>query len=145
MRVGLVACGKTKLAHAAPARELYTSTLFRFAKAYCQEHYDLWYVLSAKHGLVHPETVLAPYDQSLADATPQARWRWGFAVAEDLRRLHPTGVSLHAHAGRLYTHPLENANLVLLHPLYGMPIGKRLGWYKRMATIQDASRAPTPS
>lgn len=31
MRIGLVGCGKTKLDNAAPARDIYTSPLFRAA------------------------------------------------------------------------------------------------------------------
>ena len=47
MCIGLVACAKTKQAYAAPARESYRYPLLRAAAAYCREHYDRWYVLSA--------------------------------------------------------------------------------------------------
>ena len=58
--VGLVACASQKLQRPAPARELYVSQLFKKASAYAGLTCDRWYILSAKHGLVHPDTVLEP-------------------------------------------------------------------------------------
>jgi len=50
---------------AAPARFLYTGDLFR-ASVKWAESWDLpWVVLSAAHGIVGPDQVLAPYDVSL--------------------------------------------------------------------------------
>lgn len=63
--VGLVACSSQKLQHPAPARELYVSALFTKASAYAEQSCDRWYVLSAKHGLVRPETSLELYDMRL--------------------------------------------------------------------------------
>ncbi|MBT2549736.1 hypothetical protein J7I85_15680 [Arthrobacter sp. ISL-65] len=59
-RVGLVACASQKLQRPAPARDIYVSQLFRKASAYAEKTWDRWYVLSAKHGLVRPDTVLEP-------------------------------------------------------------------------------------
>lgn len=58
--VGLVGCASQKLKRPAPARELYVSPLFKKASAYAEATCDRWYVLSAKHGLVHPDAVLEP-------------------------------------------------------------------------------------
>ena len=69
MRIGIVACSKTKLATPAPAKDLYTSPLFKAARAYCERTYDRWFILSALHGLVEPETVIEPYDVTLARMT----------------------------------------------------------------------------
>lgn len=63
--VGLVGCASQKLRRAAPARELYVSQLFKKASAYAEKTCDRWYILSAKHGLVHPDEVLEPYDVKL--------------------------------------------------------------------------------
>jgi hypothetical protein len=65
LTVGLVGCAARKLQGPAPARELYVSQLFRKASAYAEATCDRWYILSAKHGLVHPDTVLEPYDVRL--------------------------------------------------------------------------------
>ena len=56
-------------------------------------------MLSAKHGLVAPETVLAPYDVTLADLSAEARERWGERIAADLEARHPGPQAWYLHAG----------------------------------------------
>lgn len=83
--IALVACGKAKLDRAAPARDLYIGNLFRAARAHVEAaSYDTWYILSAKHHLVHPDTVIAPYDYRLPKRA-SVREAWARAVDCDLR------------------------------------------------------------
>src|SRR5262245_30218934 len=84
--VGLVGCSRLKRSVAAPATELYTSPLFRLAAHYCSATCDLWFVLSAKHGLVTPDQVLAPYDATLTGLGPVERLAWAKQVVEQLNR-----------------------------------------------------------
>ena len=56
MRVALVSCVKSRRPEPAPARDLYTSPLFRAMRRYAESHADAWYILSAKHGLVDRRT-----------------------------------------------------------------------------------------
>jgi hypothetical protein len=56
----LVSCVKRKRMSVAPARDLYTSTLFQGGRRYAESKGTPWYILSALHGLVEPETVVAP-------------------------------------------------------------------------------------
>jgi len=127
--IGLVACGKAKLDHPAPARDLYTGTLFRFARAYCERTYDTWYILSARHGLVLPEAVIAPYDQTLAGASRDARRRWATWVADQLWALGVEG-RFYLHAGEDYADFLAPQLSVVRRPLQGLGIGQQLHWYK---------------
>lgn len=65
MTVYIIPCSGPKLAHPAPASELYTGTLFRSCLQAAQaqvEEGDVIYVLSALHGLVALDQVLAPYE-----------------------------------------------------------------------------------
>jgi hypothetical protein len=48
MRIGLVGCVKSKRSQAAPARELYSSPLFRGRRDWVERTCDRWFVLSAK-------------------------------------------------------------------------------------------------
>lgn len=61
----VIACSKSKRLYAAPAEDLYTGQVFRqarsLAKALAPVHG--WRILSAKHGILHPRTPVAPYDQ----------------------------------------------------------------------------------
>ena len=87
-----------------PARLLYVSPLFRAASTYAERHYGpgRWFILSARHGLVDPEGVLAPYDLSLRQLSPKQREAWGDRVAVELTDRFPAGTVLWFHAGALY-------------------------------------------
>jgi hypothetical protein len=65
LTVGLVRFVKTKLHTPTPAQDLYTSAVFVGRRAWVEQSCDRWFILSAKHGLVDPEQVLEPYDESL--------------------------------------------------------------------------------
>ena len=83
--VGLVACAATKAATPQPARLLYRSQLFRAASAYAARTYDHWFVLSARHYLVHPDEHLAPYDQTLARMPIRDREHWASMIESGIR------------------------------------------------------------
>jgi hypothetical protein len=65
--IGLVACSRLKSDRPLPARELSVSPVFRATSAYAERRYgsDRWLILSARHGLVHPDQMLAPYELGL--------------------------------------------------------------------------------
>ena len=134
LHIGLVACSRSKLSWSAPARNLYVSPLFRAARAYSERHYGprRWLILSALHGLVDPETVLAPYDLSLRQLSAREREAWGNRVAVELADRFPAGTVLWFHAGALYRDAIAS---VVPHqvrsPLAGLAIGQRLAWYRR--------------
>lgn len=88
LTVVLVSCGKTKTDTAAPARDLYTGDLFRKSRAYAERVGDRWYVLSAKHRLVHPDKVLEPYEQRMGGPLAD-RQHWARIVEGDLRLQTP--------------------------------------------------------
>lgn len=85
--VALVSCSATKLPRPAPARQLYTSALFRKSLAYARhilfaQHV---FILSAKHGAIRPETELAPYDLALRDFEDWELADWKHVVGIQLR------------------------------------------------------------
>jgi hypothetical protein len=73
----VVPCSSSKLAHCAPARLLYTGTTFRLAPRVVEREAALTaepglptsvLIMSARHGLITPDTVIDPYDQTITDA-----------------------------------------------------------------------------
>jgi hypothetical protein len=67
--LGIVPCGKEKIWDRAPncgtvpARDAYTGTFHRLARAYTERFADQWMVLSAKHGFLAPDDLVpGPYD-----------------------------------------------------------------------------------
>ena len=79
----LVGCVKSKLDHPAPARDLYTSALFRKARAHAEATGGPWFVLSAEHGLHLPNIVDVASD-SLDGALrkPSVPWSGGGSKQE---------------------------------------------------------------
>lgn len=141
----LVGCVKTKLHRPAPARELYTSSLFRKARCYAESTGNTWFVLSAEHGLVSPDTVLQPYNLQLSETSREYRRAWGLQVAQQLKkRTGPlAGKVIEVHAGSAYADAIR-VHLVtegadVLEPLHGLRQGERLAWYGH----HDKAPAPT--
>lgn len=83
--VHLVACTKRKRAEPCPARELYAaSDWFAKARAYVEPEAGRWFVLSALHGLLAPEQVVAPYEFTLIGQPWPVRRRWADGVRAQL-------------------------------------------------------------
>jgi hypothetical protein len=107
--IGVLACTKRKLDRPAAARELYTGDRFRkglvlLERAGCTR----LVVLSALHGAVAGERVLAPYDRALQDLSAADRRAWAARANAQLRRLVPAGARVIALAiPKLYAPALQ--------------------------------------
>lgn len=131
-RIGFVSCVSKKLPHAAPAEELYTSPLFKKASAYVRAHCDRWFILSAKHGLLLPSTVIEPYDVTLNKMPAADRRQWAERVLPDIYANCDKGDTLIFLAGQKYRQYLIPALQEKVYkkevPMYGLSIGKQLQW-----------------
>jgi hypothetical protein len=143
MRIGLVGCVKSKAAIAAPARDLYVSPLFRGRRTYVERTCDQWFVLSALHGLVAPDQVLAPYDLTLADASVEERRRWSVGVLEQLTAAMGTLGShdYEVHAGASYREfglvdGLLRSGAAVRIPAEGLSQGEQLAFYAGRGRIE---------
>jgi hypothetical protein len=67
-----------------------------------------WFVLSAKHGLLEPDDVVAPYGLDLGDSSTVYRSAWGEWVAAQLgERVHLSGATVEVHGGVDFAQPLR--------------------------------------
>lgn len=131
LTIGVVSCSKSKLDRPAPARELYTSPMFRMSLAYALGCSDVVYIASALHGLVQLDTVIKPYDLKLSTLRKREREAWGLRVSDELLSRHGRGFKLIALAGNDYTQPLRRGlyqRAEIIEPLAGMQLGQRLAW-----------------
>ena len=141
----VIGCGKAKLDHAAPAGELYTGSLFRAASRYAEARHDsqdhAWLILSAKHGLIDPGTVIEPYEQKLA-LKGEALRLWATRAAEEFESWGPAVAEVLM--GERYAVPfckaLSELSIAWITPLAGKGTGERLAWLKR-ATEREKRRA----
>lgn len=134
MKIGLISCTSKKLDHKAPAWKLYQpSPLFNKAWKYCTTRYDKTYILSAKHGLLSPETEIEPYDVTLNKMPRTDRAIWASEIIPKLLTIATPEDILYIHAGIKYREflldPLRLNNISYEIPLKGKGIGEQLQFY----------------
>ena len=135
----LVGCVKGKLEWAGrvAAKELYVSALWRCRRKYAEQAGVPWFILSAKYGLVGPETRIRWYDVSLGELPAKQRRLWSARVVDALvaKYLSIEGKVVEVHAGKDYVDfgledGLRDAGVIVTRPLLGIPIGRHLAWYR---------------
>lgn len=85
-RIALISCTSSKKDYVCQAKELYSeSATFRLEYKFANILAEEIYILSAKHGLVAKDTVLAPYDYTLMDKTKDTKMQWSNNVLNQMR------------------------------------------------------------
>jgi cytoplasmic iron level regulating protein YaaA (DUF328/UPF0246 family) len=137
IRVALVSCVKSKQNSPAPARDLYTSPLFRALRRYAEDHADRWYILSAQHGLLRPDQIIAPYERTLNTMRKKDRLTWAERVNHQLLEELPSGAEVIVLAGERYRADLlpclREHGCTVGVPLQGLSFGKQLQRLKELA------------
>jgi len=136
VRIGLVGCVKSKRQHPSPARDMYTSPMFRGRMRAVELGCDTWFVLSAKHGLLDPSEVIEPYDVALKNLPSDARRAWSRKVLGALldRFGDLSGKVFEIHAGSAYrdnglVSGLKAAGATVENPTEGLNRGQQLAFY----------------
>lgn len=109
-RVALVACSSKKAPVAVKARYLYQGNLFRLSVAWIERRshvYRHWGILSAKHGLVLPDTVVEPYDMTLDSFTYDERLAWGRRTRQQLVDQWGAGTAYTLLCGAFYKYAVD--------------------------------------
>lgn len=126
MTVVLLSCSATKLPHPAPARELYRGQRFQKALRWAYRKFGPGVevaVLSAKHGLVGIDQILAPYDSSVLVMRKAELAEWAARTREQLVARYP-GAHFVAVVPMQYTAALEGLDAEV--PFRGMKLGPTL-------------------
>lgn len=146
MNIGFIACSSKKKNRPSPAGELYTSPLFKKSREFVEETCDFWFILSAKYGVVTPQTIVNPYDLTLSKMPISARRSWAELVKRQLTKLdhylsephgnqYPLFVNYLILAGTKYRQPFEShvggVDSVII-PMKGLGIGHQLQWLTKM-------------
>ena len=132
-----MSCVSVKRPFPARARELYTSPWFEKARSCVEEMGCPWFILSAKYGLLDPNSLIAPYNQTLKTMQASLRRAWARGVMEDLVP-HTVGInSVTLFAGMAYREflgpELRERGLTVYVPMEGMGIGQQLSWLSNQA------------
>lgn len=85
-RIAFVGCGAKKLDtdDPVPARDLYTSNYFRLKREYAEETCDSWYIVSAEHRLLSPDTEVSPYDTTISDLSDYNLGKWSVRTSTEI-------------------------------------------------------------
>lgn len=129
----LIPCGKSKLPNPAKVRDLYQGSLFKLSVSWAESHGFTWVVISALHGVLLPEQIIAPYNVSFSAKTvnpikPSKQWtervrlRLLSVQASRIISLLPKA---YEDAIRLQDIPTKQSS-----PLKGLGIGRRMRWLK---------------
>lgn len=131
--ITLVSCVGEKQKKACAAKDLYQSAWFVKAREYVESKNCNWYIISAKHGLIHRDEIVEPYNQTLNEMNSNECRKWASAVFGQILKMLPNGGNIRFFAGdryRKYLIPLlENAGYKTEIPLQGLGIGKQLAWF----------------
>lgn len=128
----LVSCVRGKLPCPAPAKDLYVSHWFQKARAVAESQGSTWFILSAKHGLLHPDTVTASYERTLNNMDVGERRAWASNVMQTLEP-HVADVKtvffLAFKKYREFLEPQLRARGIQVRvPMAGLRIGEQLAW-----------------
>ena len=128
----LVSCVGQKLAIPAKAKDLYTSDWFKKARHYVERSGSPWFILSAEHGLVEPDALIAPYEKTLNTMGVRQRRDWAIRVINQMGERLPAMDEIVVLAGARYREFLmdyltRRAGRVTV-PLEGLRIGEQLSW-----------------
>lgn len=131
----LVSCVKSKLSHAARAKDLYTSHWFTLTRDLVESANAQWFALSALYGLVDPAKKVAPYELSLRTMGVAERRAWAARVLDKLLPAAKNYRRVLIFAGERYreflVEPLRQAGLDVVVPMEGLTQGKQLSWLVR--------------
>jgi len=135
--IGLVSCTKKKREESSSPAELYMeSPYFRKMREFCEANHDLWYILSAKYGVLEPYgEPIESYNETLRDSTVEEKREWAKSVFEQLQAKDSLekDITLFIHAGKDYYGELlpllEQTDTEVRIPTEGLGLGEKMAWY----------------
>ena len=82
----IISCGKRKLEGRAKAKDIYIGSLFHQKLEYVKTLYPNheFYIISAKHGLIHQDVVISSYDRVLPSSSEEFK-EWTDLVNNQLQ------------------------------------------------------------
>ncbi|UTD26623.1 YaaA family protein [Bradyrhizobium sp. WD16] len=139
----LISCSKSKGGHKDIARDMYVSPLYRKSVQLAELWGVPFYILSAKYGLLRPDELIEPYEQTLKSATKKERQEWAQRVDKQLRELPRKEFIVLA--GDDYFAPLVEAGsrdpLNYFAPMRSLSLGTRLAYLNEALKIERRSAA----
>lgn len=143
MKVGLLSCTSMKQSHRCKASEMYQkSPRFALAYQYAKKTCEVVYILSAKYGLIHENTIIEPYNETLNEKTDRERMNWAQNVLFDLKKVQSLkDDEFLIIAGMKYCQFLLPAIHHYERPLAGVSLGNWVPVLQKLIDNLDQNRA----
>lgn len=133
MRIALIGCGSAKLSTPAKAKDLYCGPIFKITRQCAERISNLWFIMSAKYGILSPNTIIMPYDYRLSQMSAEARFKWAEGINNALARIIPRNAYVVGLAAASYLEHIRLPHGIVLHkPLAGLRLPHRIAAMKRM-------------
>lgn len=146
----IIGCGKTKIWQRqpslgpVPAREAYIGPLFRASRNYADKFYKgHWIIVSAKYGLLHPNSLITDYDVTLGGRTNSTTLhqdlttQWGKMLSH-----YEVIISFAGQAYNRYLTQVVGKGQLFEVPLASLSLFERMKWLK---DATSAAKKPWPS
>ena len=133
-KIILISCVSKKREYKTKAKDLYQSTLFKYALKYAQKlNPDKIYILSALHGLLELDDEINPYNKTLNKMKKIEKQQWSNKVLNQLKQknLDLVNDEFIILAGKNYREYLVNEIKNYKIPMEGLGIGEQLSFLKK--------------
>lgn len=131
----IVQCVKTMSGRRGAAKDMYASPYFKKCRRHVEERGGLWFILSAKHHLLEPDTPISPYQKALDDMSLSELREWGREAVRQMKERLPTAERVVFLCGAKYECEvldwLQSRYPEVEAPLQGKRIGERMQWLDR--------------
>jgi uncharacterized HhH-GPD family protein len=147
----ILGCVSTKVAGPTRAKDLYASPLWMKRRRYAESTGKPWFIFSARHGIIEPDSVIEWYDVAMSRLASDEIRRMGEQASEQLSSFvgDLNGRRFEIHAGASYVRALKPAlarrGASLDQPLEGLTFGRQLHWYDEHAGVHKSPPASAPA
>lgn len=132
-KIALIGCTSRKQDYSCPAIEMYTkSNYFNLKLDYCKKiNVDKIFILSAKYGLLKPNTIIEPYNLHLKETPKEYMLEWSVNVLNDLKeKTDLENDEFIILAGNDYMRYLLEHIPNNYNPVRGLGIGQQIKFFK---------------
>ncbi len=130
--LAIISCGAKKKSIPAKARDLYEGNLYKAALSFVERIGFNFVIISAKHAILSPDQVVAPYEMRVDQMSKDQYRLWSLRVVDALKKLSPEKIIWLCPA--IYCElpsKMLNGNIKHEFPLKGLGIGRQIQWLKQ--------------
>lgn len=130
--LAIISCGAKKKSIPSKAVDLYEGVLFKAALSFVKRNTLNFVIISAKHAILKPEQVVAPYEMRIDQMNNDKYKLWALRVDASIREIAPEEIIWLCPIAywKLPSQILGNA-VKQNFPLKGLGIGRQIKWLKQ--------------